>query len=173
MPELSVISTADLVKAHEFAIKAHGNQKYGEFPYEKHLLDVVNVLIRFGVGGDIRTAAWLHDVLEDVADMKSELWARFSSSVCDLVEAVTNEPGKNRKERHQKTWPKIRKYGKSAVILKLADRIANTEFSLEHGAMLGMYLKEFPEFYAALYQPNECGAMWEHLKKISGRPEAA
>ncbi len=169
-----LISTADLVKAREFAIKAHGDQKYGGLPYVTHLADVVAVCIRFGIGGDIRTAAWLHDLLEDTGTTLTDLYVHgFSAATCNLVVAVTNEPGKNRRERHLKTYPKIRKYGKDAVILKLADRIANMEFSLKNGAMAGMYRKEFPEFYDALYRPNECDVMWEHLKSISGAPEAA
>lgn len=174
MPDLAVISTPDLVKAREFAIRAHGDQRYGGLPYSVHLADVVNVCIKFGIGGDIRTAAWLHDVLEDTATTLPELYnGGFSSVVCSLVVAVTNEPGKNRKERHLKTHPKIRKHGKDAVILKVADRIANTEFSMKHGSMLGMYRKEFRDFYDALYKPNECDAMWDYLKALSGTPEAA
>lgn len=174
MQELAPISMPDLVKAREFAIKAHGDQKYGGLPYSVHLKHVVEVLVRFNIGGDIRTAAWLHDVLEDTPITLPDLYAAgFSAAVCQLVESVTNEPGKNRKERHLKTHPKIRHHGKDAVILKVADRIANTEFSQAHGAMLGMYRREFPEFKEALYREGECDSMWDHLTMISDRPEAA
>ncbi|MCW3070294.1 MAG: hypothetical protein JWO44_184 [Bacteroidetes bacterium] len=34
-----------LIEAKDFAIKKHGDQFYGTFPYEVHLINVVNVLL--------------------------------------------------------------------------------------------------------------------------------
>ena len=58
-------------KAKEFAIKAHGNQKYGKLPYEYHLQQVVSKLMlwrdfnAFPITDEYIAVAWLHDVLED------------------------------------------------------------------------------------------------------------
>lgn len=171
-PEL--VQSEDIKAARELALAFHGDQKYGGLPYATHLNDVVEVLKRFGKDSEaLVCAAWLHDVIEDAPNTRATLWAIFSSTVCGLVEAVTNEPGANRKERHLATWPKLRHAGADAVTLKVADRIANTEFSFRHGAMSGMYRKEFPAFKEALYREGECDVMWEHLESISARPEAA
>lgn len=84
-----------------------------------------------------------------------------------LVEMVTNEPGANRKERHLRTYPKIRK-SREAVIVKVADRIANTEYSIAQKTRhLVMYQKEFSEFSTALFASGECDKMWDHLRRIT------
>lgn len=152
-----------------FAETAHGSQMYGALPYVVHLRAVAEVLARFGIDDDaIRTGAWLHDTLEDTDTDWDDLTRAFGSVVADLVESVTNEPGANRKERAVRTYPKIRRLGKSAVILKLADRIANTEHSIANRSpQLKMYRREFPEFSTALFQSGECDAMWDHLRRIS------
>ena len=54
-------------EARNFAIKAHGHQKYGDSPYVVHLDAVAGTLERFGHAGDTNliAAAYLHDTLED------------------------------------------------------------------------------------------------------------
>lgn len=160
--------------AREFAIKAHGDQRYGNLPYEAHLHDVRMVIIRFalnlanGTLSDLLNAAWLHDVMEDTPIKLSSIIQQFGTEVARMVWAVTGI-GANRKERNASAYRKIREYGLPAVILKLADRIANTEHSITHQTRhLEMYRREFPEFEAALYRAGEADAMWAHLRAISG-----
>ena len=88
----------------------HKGQMYGEeLPYTYHLAQVVSVLERFGIKDeDLLVAAWLHDSLEDTAATKFHLEVTFGNRVADLVWRVTNESGKNRKERHEKTYPKTK-----------------------------------------------------------------
>jgi (p)ppGpp synthase/HD superfamily hydrolase len=159
-----------MMSAREFALQAHGTQKYGDEPYGVHLLAVAKVLIRFGVtrSGPLREAAWLHDVLEDTGVTEGGLAAKFGADVAAIVAAVTDEPGANRKERHIKTYVKIRRYGINAIVLKVADRIANTEYSIAHKSpQLKMYQREFAEFSTALFQSGECDSMWDHLRQIT------
>ncbi len=146
-----------LQKAREFAIQSHGEQKYGVYPYEIHLGNVVSVLLRFGVVPDsernvnLIAAAWLHDVLEDTPVTYKEIEEAFNPQVAQIVFAVTDEPGATRKERKEKTYVKLAE-NPSGVIVKLADRIANVEFSLVHGNidLVTMYHKEQPGFEAAV-----------------------
>ena len=161
--------------ARGFAIGAHGDQKYGAgMPYYKHLDDVYAVLGKFGftplTHPVLCAAAYLHDVLEDTPTTPEYLKALFGDDVLTLVQAVTNEPGENRKARHEKTYPKIRKAGWWAMALKLADRIANVEASLADttGGKIGMYRKEHEGFKRALYTPtNEVlDSMWNHLNNL-------
>lgn len=158
-----------LQAAEAIAEQAHGDQKYGELPYIKHLGDVVAVLMRFGVKDqDMLCAGWLHDSLEDTKLSPLVIEATFGRRTLDLVQRVTNEPGVNRKERHAKTYPKIIA-SDDALTLKLADRIANIEFGVATKAdILKMYKKEYKGFRKALHKDGKHDAMWRHLDFLLG-----
>src|SRR5690242_17475691 len=119
-------------KARQFAIEAHGTQKYGREPYAYHLKAVSNVLGEFGFHDEIlQSAAWLHDVLEDTQRTADDLnQAGFPATVVTYVEAVTAKDGPDRKERNRLAYKKIRRHPE-ATILKLADRIANVRECIE------------------------------------------
>ena len=158
-------------KAKEFAIAKHANQKYGEHPYSYHLACVSQVLTEYGYAGDesIMAAGWLHDVLEDTPTTYEMLASEFGKETADIVFAVTSEPGTNRADRFGKTALKIQS-NKKALIIKLADRIANTEASLQSNPKLyKMYVKEFPPFKELLYNPQdaELGQMWNRLESLN------
>ncbi|MGK7939912.1 MAG: HD domain-containing protein [Crocosphaera sp.] len=146
-----------LFKTAELTAKqAHQGQQYGNFPYHHHLQAVVNILIEFGgtlnnpKTAPILVAAWLHDSLEDTSLTYNLILNQFGQEVADIVDAVTDEPGKNRKERKALTYVKTRKNEK-AIILKLADRIANVRASqLDNPKKLKMYTKEQQDFEQAL-----------------------
>lgn len=144
-----------------FASVKHQNQLYATgLPYTHHLEAVEGVLRKFLIVGDILLqAAWLHDVVEDTNTKVKEIAEMFGEEVAVLVAAVTNEPGENRKVRAALTYPKIRNT-KSAVCLKLADRIANVEHG---GKLVDMYKREYEDFRRALYTKDEYENMWNHL----------
>jgi hypothetical protein len=117
-------------KAKEYASIKHARQKYGNQPYLLHLMSVVEMLVEHGVSDEkILASAWLHDVLEDTETTKEELVDEFGADIATIVFAVTDEPGKNRKERHEKTYPKTASTPK-AGILKLGDRVSNVKHAL-------------------------------------------
>jgi len=148
-------------KAKEFAIAQHGAQTYGEHPYSYHLAQVSQVLAEFGYAGDeaIAAAGWLHDILEDTATTYEMLVSEFGKETADIVWAVTSEPGQSRVDRFRKTAPKIQS-NKKALAVKLADRIANTEASLQSNPKLyKMYVKEFALFKELLYNPQDVKLM--------------
>ena len=155
----------DLAKA--FAKQAHGDQKYGDQPYTVHLAAVAQVLIQYGVTDeDMLISAWLHDTVEDTYLTKEEIRAEFGDRVAELVWCVTNEPGKNRRERHLLTYPKVRS-NPDALLLKLADRIANIEACYESGSnLIGMYRKEAVGFEQALRVEGQYEEMWEHISEL-------
>lgn len=152
-----------------FATVKHGNQQYSNgLPYTHHLVEVERVLRRFDVEDhDMLTAAWLHDVVEDTTTKLKEIYEMFGNRVAELVRAVTNEPGPNRKTRAALTYPKIRSV-EGAVCLKLADRIANVEAG---GKLVDMYRKEYEDFKRNLYTPGICEDMWVHLDALLGDEE--
>lgn len=113
--------------ARDFAIKAHGDQKYGVHPFSYHLDSVHAIIKQAGLDEDYEVAAYLHDVVEDT-DVKLEVIKEiFGEHVAAMVWAVTGE-GKNRKEKHQKMKEKMSLYPMS-ISLKMGDRYVNMRSS--------------------------------------------
>lgn len=158
--------------ARAFAVEAHGAQRYGAEPYAVHLDAVVANILRFDPNADADTlaAGFLHDVVEDTPVTLDQVMERFGSRVAELVHAVTAEPGATRKERHQRTWPKVVET-EGAVRLKLADRIANVEACwAARSRLLFMYHQEYRQFRGGLYA-SATGveqAMWAELDRLMG-----
>jgi len=171
----------EITRAAEYAAEAHKGQQYGDGPYTIHLEQVDLVLVHYGFRSNvaIRQAGLLHDVIEDTDKDKLDIVANFGDVVADLVYAVTNEPGANRKERQLATYPKIRAV-ENAIIVKLADRLANVQFSLQaaedkrNKSLFGMYKKEYPGFREALYKKcktfnaTPLVQMWARLDDLLG-----
>jgi (p)ppGpp synthase/HD superfamily hydrolase len=134
---------------------------------------VAEVLTSFGFSIEtdpyLMIGAWLHDSIEDTDLTKHEVEAEFGSDVADIVWRVTDEAGGNRKERKARTYPKTRE-SEDAIILKLADRIANVESSLVTGGdLLHMYRKEhayFTESLRPFSTKEKALEMWAHLNGL-------
>lgn len=158
------------IRAMNFACEVHASQKYGPYPYVRHLAHVEQVLRRFGFEyeWDLMEAVWLHDSLEDTSVTWKQLDETFGEVVAMLVFAVTDGEGKNRRERKEASYAKMRDLPR-AIILKLADRIANVESSLAgNRELLGMYAKEHESFRSHLHaiSPNETNVMWGYLNGL-------
>lgn len=160
--------------AKAYATEHHGSQRYGKgeksFPYTKHLGDVAAVIEEFHVHFEcttLVTCAWLHDIIEDTDVTFKDVFEEFGRNIARIVFAVTDEPGSNRRERHDRTYPKIRACGRPALIVKLADRIANVRHSVQHNhKMVKMYKREYADFRAYLKVPGELKAMWAELDML-------
>jgi len=129
---------------------------YGDFSYLKHLRDAHDVLVSVGImEKTLRIAVILHDNIEDTSDTVQDIEELFGWQIAQLVWAVSDGPGETRKERHQNTYPKTASV-ENAVIVKLADRIANVKASvgsiLKRGKVdkFSMYLGERESFMLAL-----------------------
>lgn len=148
-------------KAKEFAIKAHGSQKYGEHPYSYHLEKVAGAAAAFTCDPIYQAVAWLHDVLEDTDTNISSIINTFGPFIADTVHDLTDKPGKNRLEKHLNTYSKLRK-NKIAKTIKLCDRLVNMQESV--GKDIGkMYKKEYLQFKFAFYEPGEHKEIWNAL----------
>ena len=172
-------------EAREFAIKAHGDQKYGDLPYITHLDDVAGVLKEFCCGGELElTLAYLHDVLEDCPLYKEELVKEFGGDIYTLVEFLTDEEGLTRKERKRETYARVIRQivlwesffptgtglhikQSAAVRVKVADRLANIRRSVGTD-LFKMYKKEREVFRLAYYSEDVCEAMWEEYDRLLG-----
>lgn len=166
------VEDAELEELRSWASKAHEKQKYDNHPYSKHLADVEAVVLKYKHHFTaeqlrlLRRCAWLHDVLEDTPVSFDQLRSVAGPVEASLVQLVTDEPGKNRKERKEKTYPKTRT-SPLAVALKLADRIANVENACETKySLINMYRKEHPDFKKGLKQDGSFNDMWERLDEL-------
>lgn len=155
-------------KALHYAAMKHGDQKYGDgVPYMTHIASVVSLLHEYNAPVIVIAAGALHDVLEDTDTTYDELNIEFGPHIADLVLAVTNPKEGNRKEKHAIQYPKILQYGQYAIMVKLADRLAN----VLSGGKVGMYRKEHEEFKKVLkdgdkFQSYSVARMWTELDEL-------
>lgn len=149
-----------------FAQKAHGDQTYDGFNYAYHLIQVVNIAKELGYSEEILVACALHDVLEDTKVTYTELKEKFGEEVAEIVYAVTDELGRNRRERKKKTYPKIRSNWKATVV-KICDRIANIEYSKKSNpSMLKMYREEHESFISAIAVNETMGSTFKAWNRL-------
>lgn len=141
---------ATLEDVKRYARRKHVGQMYGDYYYDKHLHDVSHVLAEFGFSKEayphLHKACYTHDIFEDTATSYNDVKKRFGEMVAEISYAVTDELGRNRKERAAKTHPKIKGFYEATVI-KLCDRVANIREGIRTDSDLkNMYKKEYPEF---------------------------
>lgn len=157
-------------QARQLAIKAHGDKRYGEDPYSVHLDEVVQVLADMcPYLPYLFAAGWLHDVPEDTDTKIPDLRELFLASVVDPVDACTDGPGKNRRERKERPMTLIPQT-MDGIVLKLADRIANVERCKrqQNHDLLKMYRQEHESFSARLWGSPasfDITMMWERLEE--------
>jgi (p)ppGpp synthase/HD superfamily hydrolase len=164
-------TSPDPAAALAWGRKVHAGQQYGDQPYAVHLNAVADVLRRFGHGDDpvLVSAAYLHDAIEDQGVNRDEIAERFGERVADIVQAVSDPDGETRAEQKAAAYPRIRALD-GAVIVKLADRIANVEAG---GPKREMYRGEQAAFREALRKAGVADDMWAHLESLLSPPGAA
>lgn len=172
-----------MLNYREYAIKCHKdtNHTYDDnLPYSYHLQLAANVASEFAYLVDesdwhyVIAAVWCHDVIEDTRQSYNDVMKIIGRPAADIVYAVTNEKGKNRKERaNEKYYTGIRNT-KHATFVKLCDRIAN----LRHGVLMGskmvnMYQKEHADFVKYLQVPERYSSMLETMEQLytKGKPQ--
>lgn len=177
-PDLNIFAMANTTmlpvhykRALILATHEHATQTWGGQPYYVHLEAVEEVLIRFGYanassekGITFSIVAWLHDILEDGALSFNDLKKEFGEPVAEAVYALTEEKGRNRKERKPPHHYEAIRNNPLACIVKLADRIANCEQAQRsESRMLAVYREEYPLFREKLCVPGMADDLWEHL----------
>lgn len=162
-----------IIEAYGLFAGLHSAQKYDHFHYTKHLEDVYDVAIEFGYTEDttdglrMLLACLGHDSLEDTAYSYGKLSKAFGKEVAEQVYCVTDELGRTREEKKEKTLSKTRT-NPDSIILKLFDRIANIRYSFEskNYKKLEMYKHEYKSFRWALYVPGHCDKIWACLDEL-------
>ena len=142
-------------RAKAFATNVHAGQMYGARPFTYHLEQVENVLIRFDYCSfGMRAAAWLHDTIAECNVTAEDIRREFPGFVGVIVSSMTCPSSKER--------------AANAVVLNLADRIADVEEAILTGDnRLSMSEKESSEFRDALYESGHADAMWAHLDTLN------
>lgn len=161
-------------KARDFAIKAHGEQRYGEHPFIYHL-DKVNEILS-NQSPCIQVIGYLHDVLEDTDITIDILINEFGVYIANCVYFLSDVKGESRKIRKQKTYAKLKTLCiknqewayKEALIVKMADRLANMRACIKDGnqGLLKMYQQEMADFIDVVYRPGLCDSLWIELFKL-------
>jgi len=156
-------------KALLIAERAHANQTYDIYPYIYHPKTVANIAEELGYDEAIVVACILHDVIEDGAVSYNDIKGIFGEEIAEIVFAVTDELGRNRKERKTKTYPKIVALWKATVV-KICDRIANVSHSKEYTPkLMKMYVREHDDFCANLkstFHPPDVNKAWDRLEFV-------
>jgi len=86
----------------------------------------------------------MHDVIEDRQFNYNDIKQISNERTADIVFDVSDELGKNRKERKSKTWPKLDK-NTDAVTVKQGDMLANIRMGNNPGKQK-MYKEEYTAF---------------------------
>ena len=163
-----------------FQIHDDVNQKYDHvLPYGFHLKMVASFVSRYGYlvaesEADILilyAGAYLHDTIEDarmtyndivkfIDDFRvgslvlpEEIKRKLEEQVPEIVYALTNEKGRNRKERANETYYKGIRDTRFASFIKMCDRLANIQYTMMFvfaNRMLEVYRREYPEFIRAI-----------------------
>jgi (p)ppGpp synthase/HD superfamily hydrolase len=144
----------------DWCIEQHrktNHQYYRYLPYEFHLRMVNNVyedfqhLLDEELNVYCGKAIWAHDTIEDTRVSYNDVKNQLGDEVADIVYAVTNDKGKNRKERAGDRYYEGIRNTPGAVFVKLCDRIANVQYGkMTKSRMFEMYKKENPEFIRQL-----------------------
>jgi (p)ppGpp synthase/HD superfamily hydrolase len=123
----------------------------------RHLLDntkdyytgepIVNPIIQVSLVNACMLATWGHDLIEDTRVSYNDVKEHLGQEAADIIYAVTNEKGKNRKERGGVKYYEGIRQTPGAVFVKLCDRIANVQYSkMTKSRMFEMYKKENESF---------------------------
>ena len=144
-----------------FAIEAHAkvNQEYDGKPYSVHLSMVYGQAMKFidhipqGLREDVLNAVWLHDTIEDCRLTYNDIVKISNVEVAELVYALSNEKGRNRKERANGKYYKGIRETEFATFIKLCDRLANVTYSREtNSRMFEVYKNENQDFLKHLFE---------------------
>jgi (p)ppGpp synthase/HD superfamily hydrolase len=170
-----IISTF-LSPYREKAAKLHSDRNllYADKPYVYHLDMVAQYGIKYKelIPVDefisVMIAIYGHDTIEDCAITYNDAVELFGHESADIIYDVTNELGKNRKERALKTYPKISN-NPLAQFVKLCDRLANMQESLNtNSSMFKKYKQELPTLKSSFqkHEGYDFTQMWNELESL-------
>lgn len=144
------------MKARDLSIQAHESikqrRKYSDKPYYTHVIAVAEMVASVTDDVDVISAAYLHDVLEDVTPVNSyynkdwikrEFGVRVLNLVLELTNIYTKEkhPSLNRRERKHLEALRISNMSDEAKLIKRADLHHNST-ELDNSSFSKIWLEE-------------------------------
>ena len=157
MDQVTGFHYSESISYAEKIIKETNHIRGGRSYYDAHIYPVLLIgelfmyLIPKDDRGVVRAALALHDSIEDHRLTYNDVKAVACERVADIVYAVTNEKGKNRKERANSKYYKGIREVQYASFVKICDRIHNTADSrLNNSSMYYKYIKETSNFINSL-----------------------
>lgn len=158
----------DLVsKVKNYSFDKHSKQKYGSQPYNFHLNNVYNYVVKYmdllDDDNQITLAmcgSFAHDVIEDTEITEEEIANLFGYKFSVIIGELSKKDGLSLEDYFQNISE-----SKIATFVKICDRLANVSYSFEKGSsILEKYRKEMPLFREKLYKP-EFDVMFRELEK--------
>lgn len=160
------------IRKSAHALHASVNQTYDKVhPYGLHLDMVVNEVTKYGHEVCVQEedvlplffGAYYHDSIEDTRQTYNDVmrtakqWMddKQARMAAELIYAMTNEKGRTRAERASEKYYQGIRETPYAPFVKLADRLANFTYSMEHqnvsnARMKDLYIQEMPHFLASI-----------------------
>ncbi|MEK9182511.1 MAG: RelA/SpoT family protein [Patescibacteria group bacterium] len=122
-----------IVKAYDFALRGHLNQKrMNGDPYFFHVFETAKILAKLGMDTETIAAGLLHDILEDTEIKEEIVEKEFDGNILFLVKGVT-KLGTLKYRGHERHVESLRKFFVAmandlrVVIIKFADRLHNLQ----------------------------------------------
>ncbi|GEM_PF-6005174 len=164
--------------ARSISLRAHFMQDWSGWNYQVHLDRVDDAICDFGFGDKTipgyrrRVAAIFHDMIEDCGWTYNDIVEFVNSTIgsswgdpkviADICYALTDEKGRNRKERKPDKLYDEMAIERDYIVGKNADRIVNRE----RAGKASLYNKEYPEYRAKLYTKGHCDNMWTYMDEL-------
>jgi len=116
-----------LDKTIVFLVQKYTNSGRNGKPVILHSLNVAFYLLEQGYDLETAQVGILHDLIEDSSTKIEEISASFGKKIATLVEALSfKREIKNKKERYQELFARIKIAGKRALLVKCADIYINS-----------------------------------------------
>lgn len=128
-----------------FLIRSYhaGQKRKGDgFPYLEHPLEVGYRLWRAGFPGDVVTAGFCHDLLEDTKCTENEIKEKCGEEVLRIVKAVSNDEAlsdiKDWEKKKEKYIASVKDGGEKAIAVSIMDKICNLQSFFDQYEKVGV-----------------------------------
>lgn len=126
---LNYASQKKVESAISFLVKSIEESGKNPKPVILHSLRVALYLDREGYDESVVTGAILHDILEDTNITQDQIKEEFGDEVTRLIDANTFDDSiEDKQEQYRRLFSKCLKSGKSALIIKAADILDNSDY---------------------------------------------
>ena len=165
-----------LVKAYDFALKAHKNQKrQSGDPYLIHPVAVADILTDLKLDSATIATGLLHDTIEDTHATYNTIKEEFGQEVADLVDGVTkisqfeNKAGENSKAENFRKLILATSKDIRVLLVKIADRLHNmrTIEAINQKEKKERIAKETMEIYSPLADRMGMNRIRDELEDLS------